>query len=204
MTIRVALLDDHEAVRRAVRELIALEGDLEVVAEAATCDEILAAVDDLGPDVAICDLRLTHSSGIEACRRIRSSHPATHCLLLTAHASEEALVASLLAGASGYVVKQIRNSLLVESIRAVASGKSLLDRALVAAELARFGDGSAYRLGATETAVVSLALANRTNAEIAAALGIDEVEIDRCVNVAFAQLWSVRDGSASAQGATRR
>lgn len=127
--IRVFLLDDHEIVRRGVRELLEAEDDLEVVGEAGSAEEALARIPLAGPHVAVLDVQLGDGSGIEVCRDIRSAHPDIRCLMLTSFADDEALVDSVVAGAAGYVLKQIRGNDLVTSIRSVAAGRSLLDPA---------------------------------------------------------------------------
>src|SRR4051812_4513000 len=113
MPVRVFLLDDHEVVRRGIRELLSVEDDIEVVGEASTADEALERVGELRPDVAVLDVRLGDTdddrSGIEVCREIRSAH-GTACIMLTSFADDDALFASIMAGAAGYVLKQVRGS----------------------------------------------------------------------------------------------
>lgn len=125
--IRVFLLDDHEIVRRGIRDLLEVEGDIEVVGEAGSVAEALDRVPRLQIDVAVLDVQLDDGSGIEVCREIRSTRPEVACLVLTSFADDEALVDSVLAGAVGYVLKQIRGNELVSSIRTAASGGSLVD-----------------------------------------------------------------------------
>ncbi|HET9692277.1 MAG TPA: response regulator transcription factor [Acidimicrobiales bacterium] len=136
---RIFLLDDHELVRRGIRDLLSAEDDLEVVGEASTAADALARIPSTHPDVAVLDVRLGDGvpSGIEACRDIRSSHPEVACVMLTSFADDEALFASLMAGAAGYVLKQIRGTDLVDAIRRVARGESLLDPAVTARVLDR-------------------------------------------------------------------
>ncbi len=127
MRVRVFLLDDHELVRRGIRDLLWAEDDMSVVGDASTAEEALERIPQSSPDVAILDVRLGEGSGIEVCREIRSAHPKVACVMLTSFADDEALFASIMAGASGYVLKQIRGSELVSAIRRVAAGESLLD-----------------------------------------------------------------------------
>jgi two-component system response regulator DevR len=127
--IRVFLLDDHEVVRRGLTDLIDAEPDMTVVGEAAGVTGLLAAVSTAEPDVAVLDVRLADGNGIEACRDIRSAHPGIRCLILTSFADDRALVDAAMAGASGFVLKQIRGNELITSIRAVAEGRQLLDGA---------------------------------------------------------------------------
>ena len=136
-TIRVLLCDDHEVVRRGLRGLLEAVPYIDVVAEAGDADAAVAAVDRDQPDVVVMDVRLPTRSGIEACRDIRSAHPETNVLMLTAYADDEALFSSIMAGAAGYVLKQVRGSDLVDAIRQVAQGRSLLDPAVTARVLAR-------------------------------------------------------------------
>ncbi|HWH97150.1 MAG TPA: response regulator transcription factor, partial [Pseudolysinimonas sp.] len=123
---RVFLVDDHEIVRRGIAELVEAERDLEVVGEAGTVRQALARIEATHPDVAVLDVRLPDGNGIDLCREIRSRHPEIACLILTAHDDDEAVRSAVLAGAAGYVVKDIRGQALVEDIRRVAVGKRLL------------------------------------------------------------------------------
>ncbi len=139
--IRVFLLDDHEIVRRGLRDLVEAAGDIEVVGEAGTAEEALGRIPATTPDVAVLDVRLPDGSGIEVCRDVRSRHPEIHCLMLTSFSDDEALFDAIMAGASGYVLKQIRSSELVDAIRTVASGQSLLDPQLTQKVLERLRNG---------------------------------------------------------------
>jgi two-component system response regulator DevR len=131
MTIRVFLLDDHEVVRRGLAEFISLEEDMTVVGEAGTVADALTRVRAVRPDVAVLDVRLPDGTGIEACRNIRSFDPSIGCLMLTSYSDDEALQGAVLAGASGYVLKEIRGHDLVHAIRRIAAGESLLDARMV-------------------------------------------------------------------------
>src|SRR5438270_7275938 len=122
---RLFLRDDHGIVRRGLRELLEAEDDLEVVGEAATAAEALARVPATRPDVAVLDVRLPDGSGVEVCRDIRSEHPEVQCIMLTSYADDEALFDAIMAGASGYVLKQVRGAQLVDGLRRVAAGQSL-------------------------------------------------------------------------------
>jgi two-component system response regulator DevR len=139
--IRVFLLDDHEIVRRGLRDLVESAGDIEVVGEAGTAEEALGRIPATTPDVAVLDVRLPDGSGIEVCRDVRSRHPEIQCLMLTSFSDDEALFDAIMAGASGYVLKQIRSSELVDAIRTVASGRSLLDPQLTKKVLERLRNG---------------------------------------------------------------
>lgn len=125
--IRVFLLDDHEVVRRGVRDLLESEGDLTVVGEASTAREALVRVPALKPDVAVLDVRLPDGDGVAVCRELRSQQPDLACLMLTSFADDEALFSAFMAGASGYVLKQLGGADILEAVRTIAAGGSLLD-----------------------------------------------------------------------------
>ncbi|MFC7304552.1 response regulator [Streptomyces monticola] len=131
-TIRVFLLDDHEVVRRGLHDLLDAEPDMEVVGEAATGEQALIRGPALRPDVAILDIRLPDSDGITVCRELRSHMPELPCLMLTSFDDDDALLDAIMAGASGYVLKQIKGSDLISAVRTVASGQSMLDPATTA------------------------------------------------------------------------
>jgi two-component system, NarL family, response regulator DevR len=135
--VTVFLVDDHEVVRRGIADLLADENDLSVVGEAATVAEALARVPAVRPDVAIIDLRLPDGDGVVLCRDLRSAMPLLNCLILTSFTDEEAMVDAILAGAGGYVIKDIRGTDLISAIRTVAAGKSILDTHAAAALMAR-------------------------------------------------------------------
>ena len=135
--IRVFLLDDHEVVRRGVHDLLDEEPDITVVGEAATVEQALVRVPALRPDVAVLDVRLPDGDGVTVCRELRSRMPELACLMLTSFDDEEALLDSIMAGASGYVLKQIQGSDLVSAVRTVARGQSLLDASATTKLMAR-------------------------------------------------------------------
>jgi two-component system, NarL family, response regulator DevR len=135
--IRVYLLDDHEVVRQGLRALLEGTGDIEVVGESGTAAEAASRIPALRPDVAVLDARLPDGSGIEVCRSVRSVDASIGALILTSYDDDEALFAAIMAGAAGYVLKEIRGNDLVEAIRQVAAGNSLIDPALTAKVLER-------------------------------------------------------------------
>ncbi|MEV8550181.1 response regulator transcription factor [Streptomyces glaucescens] len=139
--IRVFLLDDHEVVRRGVHDLLDDEDDIEVVGEAGTVEQALARVPALRPDVAVLDVRLPDGDGVTVCRELRSRMPELACLMLTSFDDEEALLDSIMAGAAGYVLKQIQGSDLVSAVRTVARGQSLLDASATTKLMARLRGG---------------------------------------------------------------
>ncbi|MGW2248702.1 response regulator [Kitasatospora sp. NPDC001660] len=127
--VRVFLLDDHEVVRRGVRDLLEAEPDIEVVGEAGTCAQALARAPALRPDVAVLDVRLPDGDGVTVCRELRDRMPALVCLMLTSFDDDDALLDAIMAGAAGYVLKQVKGADLVSAVRTVASGQSMLDPA---------------------------------------------------------------------------
>ncbi|WP_225102477.1 response regulator transcription factor [Streptomyces sp. CoH27] len=139
--IRVFLLDDHEVVRRGVGDLLNDEPDIEVIGEAGTVEQALVRVPALRPQVAVLDVRLPDGDGVTVCRELRSRMPELACLMLTSFDDEEALLDSIMAGASGYVLKQIQGSDLVSAVRTVAAGQSLLDASATTKLMARLRGG---------------------------------------------------------------
>ena len=179
--LRVMLVDDHEVVRDGIRAMLAAEDDIHVTTEAATVREAIDEADRTRPDVVVMDVRLADGSGIEATREIRAKHPETRVLMLTSFADDEALFASIMAGASGYVLKQVRSGELVRAIRAVGAGDSLLDPAVTTAVLDRLRKGKHLmrdeklaRLSPQEERILTHIADGRTNKEIATALYLSE------------------------------
>src|SRR5215472_7031092 len=171
--IRVFLLDDHEVVRTGLRELLEHDGDIEIVGESGSAVEAIHRIPALRPDVAVLDARLPDGNGIDACREVRSIDPTIHGLILTSYEDDEALFAAIMAGASGYVLKQIRGTDLVDAVRRVASGQSLLDPAVTQRVLERIRSGveppSELRsLTEQERRILVLVAEGLTNREIAA------------------------------------
>ena len=203
MTIRVFLLDDHELVRRGIYELLTTHDDIEVVGEAATGDEALKRIPLAHPDVAILDVRLgdAERSGIEVCRDIRSEHPEIACLMLTSYADDDALVASVMAGAAGYLLKQIRGPQLVDSIRRVAAGVSLLEPNVVAKVVERLRhpvDDPLAALTDQERRILDLIAEGRTNRQIGEQLFLAEKTVKNYVSNLLAKLGMSRRTEAAA------
>ena len=140
--VRVFLLDDHDIVRQGLKELLEADGDLEVVGEAGTAGEAQSGIEATRPDVAVLDVRLPDGDGVELCRGVRSRHPEIYCIMLTAFTDDEVVLASILAGASGYVLKQIKGADIVDSVRLAAAGETLFDPATTARAQARADDGA--------------------------------------------------------------
>ena len=209
MTTRVFLLDDHELVRRGVRELVTSEDDIVVVGEASTGEEALRRIPATRPDVAVHDVRLADDpsglTGVEVCREVRSSHPEVACLMLTSFADDEALFASIMAGAAGYVLKQIRGSDLVDAIRRVAAGESLLDPAATARVLERLrtpAEDPLAVLSGQERRILELITAGMTNRQIGEEMFLAEKTVKNYVSHVLAKLGMQRRTEAAAYGAT--
>ncbi len=200
--IGVFLLDDHEVVRRGIRALLDREPDLEVVGEAATADEAIRRIPATRPDVALLDVGLPDSSGIEVCREVRSRHPEVRCLMLTSYSDEQALLDAIIAGAAGYVLKRIRGADLADAVRQVAAGASLIDPALTGAVLARIRHPESYRdplddLTPHERRVLELVAEAQTNRQIAEHLGVSEKSVKHAVSSLLAKLGMERRTEAA-------
>ncbi len=200
-TIKVMLLDDHEVVRRGIAELLSSEADLEVVAEASTAAEALRVVARQSPDVAVLDVRLPEGNGIEVCREIRSAHPEVACLILTSFSDDQAMIDASLAGAAGYVLKQVRGNELVESIRKVAAGSQLLDAATVRLAVQRLKNSEEGRLDALspqERRIFELIGEGYSNRQIADEMYLAEKTVKNYVSNMFAKLGISRRTEAAA------
>jgi two-component system, NarL family, response regulator DevR len=179
MPIRVFLLDDHELVREGVRSLLESSGDIEVVGEAATAADALVRIPLAQPDVAILDVRLADGNGIEVCRELRSAMPELACLMLTSYSDDEALFASVMAGAAGYELKQIKSRDLIEDVRRIARGESLLDPKMVAKVVERLSnppqeDAELASLSPQERRILELIARGMTNRQVAEAMFLAE------------------------------
>jgi len=206
MPIRVFLLDDHQVVREGVRRLLDATGDLVVVGEASTAAEAISAIEGSRPDVAILDVRLPDGDGITVCRDIRSKHPEVACLMLTSFADDEALGQAVLAGASGYVLKQILGNDLIGSIRAVAGGHCLIDKAtservLTALRESRQAAQGVHQLTAREEEILELIATGRTNRQIGQQLFLAEKTVKNYVSNLLAKLGMSRRSEAAAYAA---
>lgn len=206
MVIRVFLLDDHEVVRAGIRRFLEAEEDLAVVGEAGTARATLDSLARLEVDVAVLDVRLSDGDGIEVCRRLRSAHPGVACLIFTSYADDEALTRAVLAGAAGYVLKQIQGHDLVDAIRAVATGRSLLDTADVARALEGLRRSGAQQdawehLTPREREIVTLIASGLTNREIGAQLFLAEKTVKNYVSALLAKLGMAHRSQAAAYAA---
>jgi two-component system, NarL family, response regulator DevR len=190
--IGVFLLDDHELVRRGLREFLEEEGDIEIVAEAATAQEALQKVEEAAPDVAILDVRLPDGSGIEVCREIRSRLPETRCLILTSYADDRAMFEAIVAGAAAYVLKETRASELVEDIRRLARGETLLDTTAAQEVLDRVRASGMTEptapLSPQEEKILDLIGEGLSNREIAQKLHLAEQTVKNYVSRLMAKL----------------
>jgi len=191
--IRVFLLDDHEVVRRGLRELLESAGDIEVVGESGLAVEATSRIPALRPDVAILDGRLPDGSGIDVCRDIRSVDPSIRALILTSYDDDEALFAAILAGASGYVLKQITGHDLLDTVRRVAAGQSMIDPALTARVLERVRNGAPEAselagLTEREREILELIAEGLTNRQIGERLFLAEKTVKNYVSSLLAKL----------------
>jgi two-component system response regulator DevR len=190
--VRVFLLDDHELVRRGLRDLVERAG-FEVVGEAGTAAEGRVRILALRPQVAILDGRLPDGSGIDVCRDVRSADPSIACLILTSYDDDEALFAAIMAGAAGYVMKQVRGNELVEGVRRVAAGQSLLDPAVTERVLNRLREGPAQDsrlvgLSEQERKVLDLIAEGLTNRQIGSRMFLAEKTVKNYVSRLLAKL----------------
>lgn len=206
MPIRVALLDDHEIVRHGVAELVNANDDMTVVGQASTAAEMLRTVVAQKVDVAVLDVRLGDDAGngINACREIRSARPECQCLMLTSFEDDEALVDAALAGAAGFVLKEVRGNDLIESIRKVAAGAQLLDAAETRMAMQRLRDteaGALETLTAKERQVFDHIGQGLSNREIGEQMYIAEKTVKNYVSSVLAKLGLVRRTEAAALAA---
>jgi DNA-binding NarL/FixJ family response regulator len=202
MATRVFLLDDHQVVREGVRRLLEADQDLTVVGEAGSAEEALAAIPAARPDVAVLDVRLPDGNGVDVCREIRSRHPEVACLILTSFADDEALAHAVLAGAAGYVLKQIQGNELVTAVRSVAAGHSLIPPATAERVLAELHRADAEReeierLTAREREILELIADGKTNRQIGAELFLAEKTVKNYVSNLLAKLGMERRTQAA-------
>ena len=202
VTTRVFLLDDHEIVRRGLRELLEAEDDLEVVGEAGTADEAYRRIPATAPNVAVLDVRLPDGDGVEVCREIRSRHPDIACIMLTSFADDEAIYAAIMAGAAGYVLKQVRGIDLVDGIRRVAAGESLLDPLLMTRVLERIrhrdDQDELAALTAQERKILELIADGLTNRQIGEQMFLAEKTVKNYVSNVLSKLGMSRRTQAAA------
>jgi DNA-binding NarL/FixJ family response regulator len=204
--IRVFLLDDHEIVRRGLRDLVESHDDMEVVGEAGTAEDAYGRIPATNPDVAVLDVRLPDGNGVEVCREIRSRRPDIHCLMLTSFSDDEALFDAIMAGASGYVLKQIRSNELIDAIRKVAAGTSLLDPQATAKVLERLRAGAETdermkHLTEQERRILGYLADGLTNRQIAEEMYLAEKTVKNYVSNVLAKMGMSRRTEAAVYAA---
>jgi two-component system, NarL family, response regulator DevR len=191
--IKVFLLDDHEIVRRGIREMLETEGDIVVIGESGLAEEAARRIPALRPDVAILDARLPDGSGIDVCREIRSRDPQIAALILTSYDDDEALFSAIMAGAAGYILKQVKGTDFIDTVRRVAAGQSMLDPAVTAQVLERLRSGpkadpSIEQLTAQEQRILELIGEGMTNRQIAGTMYLAEKTVKNYVSSMLAKL----------------
>ncbi|OBF93817.1 DNA-binding response regulator [Mycobacterium sp. 852002-51163_SCH5372311] len=200
--VKVFLVDDHEVVRRGLADLLASDPDLEVVGDAGSVSQAMARIPAAQPDVAVLDVRLPDGNGIELCRDLLSELPELRCLMLTSFTSDEAMLEAILAGASGYVVKDIRGMELAQAIKDVGAGKSLLDNRAAAALMANLRGAAAHKdplagLTERERTLLELLSEGLTNRQIAARMFLAEKTVKNYVSRVLAKLGMERRTQAA-------
>lgn len=200
--VKVFLVDDHEVVRRGLSDLLASDPDLQIVGEAGTVAEAKAGIPALQPDVAVLDVRLPDGNGIELCRDLVADHPDLRCLMLTSFTSDEAMLEAILAGASGFVVKDIKGMELAQAIKEVGAGKSLLDNRAAAALMSKLRGTTARKdplsgLTEQERTLLGLLSEGLTNRQIAARMFLAEKTVKNYVSRLLAKLGMERRTQAA-------
>ena len=204
--IKVFLLDDHEVVRRGVRDMLESEGDIKVIGEAGTASSALARIPALRPDVAVLDVRLPDGDGVTVCRELRSRMPELACLMLTSFSDDEALFDAIVAGASGYLLKEVGSTDLVGAVRTIASGQSMLDPRAASQLMARLRGGSGKQdplagLTPQERRILQLIGDGLTNRQIGERMFLAEKTVKNYISALFAKLGMERRTQAAAYAA---
>ena len=206
--LKVLIVDDHDIVRKGLAMLISRQEGLSVVAEAGTVAEAVEKARKSVPDVVVMDIRLPDGTGIEACRDIRDENSDIKVLMLTSHSDEEAVMGSIMAGASGYLLKEVRSQEIVDAIRHVGAGQSLLDPTVTAGVLERVRQGKEEddlaQLTGQEQKVLELIAEGQTNREIAGQIDLGEKTVKNCVNNILDKLEISRRSRAAVYSAGRR
>jgi DNA-binding NarL/FixJ family response regulator len=204
--VRVFLLDDHDIVRRGLTHTFERESDIEVVGEAGTAEEALSRIPPTRPDVALLDVRLPDGDGVEVCREIRSRHPEIQCLMLTSFSDDEALFDAIMAGASGFILKQVKSEEIVQAVRFVANGQSLLDPAVTGRVLERLRKGPEEderlaTLSPQERNILELIADGLTNRQIASKINLAEKTVKNYVSNLLTKLGMERRTQAAVYAA---
>jgi two-component system, NarL family, response regulator DevR len=204
--VRVFLLDDHDIVRRGLAHLFETAGDIDVVGEAGTAEEALSRIPPTRPDVALLDVRLPDGDGVQVCREIRSRHPEIHCLMLTSFSDDEALFDAIMAGASGFILKQVKSEEIVQAVRFVAKGQSLLDPAVTGRVLDRLRNGPEEderlaRLSPRERNILDLIADGLTNRQISERIHLAEKTVKNYVSNLLTKLGMERRTQAAVYAA---
>jgi DNA-binding NarL/FixJ family response regulator len=209
--LKVMLVDDHEIVRQGLRALLEAEGDIEIVAEAASGGAAISLAGAVNPDVVVMDVRMPGGSGVEACRAIRDERPDAQVIMLTSFSDDEALFSSIMAGAAGFVLKQIRGRDLIDAIRTVAAGKSLLDPDVTKRVLERLRkakiddrDPKLARLSAQEERILDMIGEGLTNREIAGRIHLSDKTVKNYVSAILQKLEVARRAEAASYVARAR
>jgi DNA-binding NarL/FixJ family response regulator len=210
MTVRIMLVDDHEVVREGLRTLLTRREGLQVIAQAGTVVDAIAEAARAQPDVVVMDVRLPDGSGIEACREIREARPETKVVILTSYADDDAVIAAILAGASGYVLKQTRGGAVADAIEVVARGESLLDPSVTEKVMERMRSANARKeadpldaLNEQEHKILALIAEGKTNKEIAAQVFLSDKTVKNYVSSILTKLNLRRRSEAAAYIARR-
>jgi two-component system, NarL family, response regulator DevR len=204
--VRVFVLDDHDIVRRGLTHMFERESDIEVVGEAATAEEALSRIPPTRPDVALLDVRLPDGDGVEVCREIRSRHPEIQCLMLTSFSDDDALFDAIMAGASGFLLKQVKSEEIVQAVRFVANGQSLLDPAVTGRVLERLRKGPEEderlaTLSPQERNILELIADGLTNRQIASKIHLAEKTVKNYVSNLLTKLGMERRTQAAVYAA---
>ena len=206
--LKIMIVDDHDIVRKGLAMLVSRQDDLSVVAEAGTVAEAVEKARESGPDVVVMDIRLPDGTGIEACRDIRDENPDVKVLMLTSYSDEEAVMGSIMAGASGYLLKEIRSQEIVDAIRRVGAGQSLLDPSVTASVLERVRRGkepdALAQLTEQEQRILELIADGQTNREIASQINLSDKTVKNYVSNILGKLEVSRRSQAAAFLAERR
>jgi two-component system response regulator DevR len=203
--IRLMMVDDHEVLRLGLRTLFSEAGGFQVVGEAGTSAQAIADAARLKPDVILMDVRLPDGSGVDACRTIRAARTETRILFLTSFADDDAVLATILAGAQGFLLKEVSSEELLKAVRTVATGRSILDSAVTQRVLARIqtqvgasGESKSERLSPQEQRVIALVAEGKTNKEIGASLTLSDKTVEHYLSNVFQKLHVTRRAQAAA------